>query len=158
MTPSLVILAPEGPVDGDVAPLGPSVTLTALASMSMPRSILSRASNENLISLAAICFLPQPCSIEHRRMAASLGRVREVVPRQAEPIPHVDQRRGELIDHVVLVAGRGRDAQPLGSLRHGRIVDRLDIDAVLAQQQVARRLALRRIADQRRERCGCRSA
>src|SRR5262249_26284456 len=34
--------------------LGPSVTLTALARMSTPRSILSRASVENLTSLAAI--------------------------------------------------------------------------------------------------------
>src|SRR5262249_46296203 len=37
-------------------PLGPSVTLTALARMSMPRSILSRASEENLTSLAGIVF------------------------------------------------------------------------------------------------------
>ena len=35
-------------------PLGPSVTLTALARMSTPRSILSRASVENLTSLAAM--------------------------------------------------------------------------------------------------------
>src|SRR5207248_2318673 len=35
-------------------PFGPSVTLTALARMSMPRNMRSRASPSNLISLAAI--------------------------------------------------------------------------------------------------------
>ena len=35
-------------------PLGPSVTLTALARMSTPRSMRSRASAENLTSLAAM--------------------------------------------------------------------------------------------------------
>src|SRR5438270_3512382 len=40
------------------------------------------------------------------------------------------------------------DAQPLASLGHGRIVDRLNVDAVLAKQQVARRLAFLRIADE----------
>ena len=39
-------------------PLGPSVTLTALARMSTPRSMRSRASTPNLTSLADIvCFL-----------------------------------------------------------------------------------------------------
>ena len=59
---------------------------------------------------------------------------------------HVDQR--------VLVIRRRRDAQPLGALRHGRIVDRLDVDAVLVEQQVGRRLALLRIADEHRHDMG----
>ena len=58
-TPSLVILAPKDLSIATLRPLGPSVTLTALARMSMPRSILSRASNENLISLAVTTFLPE---------------------------------------------------------------------------------------------------
>jgi hypothetical protein len=37
---------------------------------------------------------------------------------------------------------RGRDAQALRAARHGRIIDRLDIDAVLGEQAIARRLAL----------------
>ncbi len=37
---------------------------------------------------------------------------------------------------------------------HGRVVDRLDIDAVLVQEQVAGRLALLRIADQHRHDVG----
>src|SRR6516164_3057336 len=40
-------------------PLGPSVTRTASAKMSMPCNILSRASTENLTSLAAIWVSPQ---------------------------------------------------------------------------------------------------
>src|SRR3982751_6806801 len=38
-------------------PLGPSVTFTALARMSTPRSMRSRASVENFTSLAAIWIL-----------------------------------------------------------------------------------------------------
>jgi hypothetical protein len=52
-----------------------------------------------------------------------------------------------LIDHVVLVARCRRDAQALGALGYRRIVDRLDVDAVLAEQEVARGLAFRRVAD-----------
>ncbi len=55
VTPSLVIRgAPNDLSSTTLRPLGPSVTLTALARMSMPRSILSRASVENLTSLAGI--------------------------------------------------------------------------------------------------------
>ena len=50
--------------------------------------------------------------------------------------------------------GRRRDAQPLGALRHGRIVDRLDVDAVILEQHVGRRLALLRIADEQRHDMG----
>jgi branched-chain amino acid aminotransferase len=45
---------------------------------------------------------------------------------------------------------RRRDAQPLRAARHGRIVDRLDVDAVHAEQPVAGHLAQFRIADQHR--------
>src|SRR6185437_9815988 len=56
VTPSLVMRgAPNDLSRMTLRPLGPSVTLTALARMSTPRSILSRASEENLTSLAAIC-------------------------------------------------------------------------------------------------------
>jgi hypothetical protein len=43
------------------------------------------------------------------------------------------------------MARRRRDAQSLGAAGHGRIVDRLDIDAMLGEQKVARFLALLRI-------------
>src|SRR6516165_1977529 len=55
VTPSLVIRgAPNDLSRTTLRPFGPSVTLTALARISTPRSIRSRASVENLTSLAAI--------------------------------------------------------------------------------------------------------
>ena len=54
------------------------------------------------------------------------------------------------IDQRIVVVRRRRDAQPFHAARHGRIIDRLDVDAVLGEQQVARRFALLRIADQHR--------
>src|SRR6059058_4432828 len=57
VTPSLVIRgAPKLLSSTTLRPLGPSVTFTALAKMSTPRSIFSRASEENLTSFAAICL------------------------------------------------------------------------------------------------------
>src|SRR6516164_8936564 len=50
--------APNDLSSTTLRPLGPSVTLTALARISMPCSILSRASTENLTSLAAIEITP----------------------------------------------------------------------------------------------------
>src|ERR1700686_5188895 len=55
VTPSLVIRgAPYLLSSTTLRPLGPSVTRTALASTSTPRSIRSRASTENFTSLADI--------------------------------------------------------------------------------------------------------
>src|SRR5262250_2443148 len=58
VTPSLEMRgAPKLLSSTTLRPLGPSVTFTALLRMSTPRSILSRASTENLTSLAAILLL-----------------------------------------------------------------------------------------------------
>ena len=51
-------------------------------------------------------------------------------------------------------SGAGRDAQALGAARHGRVVDRLDVDAVLLEQQVGRRLAGLGVADHHRHDVG----
>ena len=67
--------------------------------------------------------------------------------RQLELIPDINQGFGETIDQRIVVIGRRRDPQPLQAARHGRIVDRLDIDAAIRQQQVARHLAFLVIAD-----------
>src|SRR5438105_1593398 len=64
VTPSLVIRgAPKDLSSTTLRPFGPSVTRTAWVSMSTPRNILSRASTENLTSLAAICM--HSISIRH---------------------------------------------------------------------------------------------
>src|SRR6188474_3834069 len=61
VTPSLVMRgAPNDLSRTTLRPLGPSVTLTALARMSTPRSMRSRASTENFTSLAAIVY----CSVD----------------------------------------------------------------------------------------------
>jgi len=58
-TPSLVVRgAPKAFSSTTLRPLGPSVTLTALASTSTPRSIASRASKPNFTSLAVISRYP----------------------------------------------------------------------------------------------------
>src|SRR6516162_3859269 len=60
VTPSLVTRgAPNDLSSTTLRPLGPSVTRTASARMSIPCNILSRASVENFTSLAAIVFLPK---------------------------------------------------------------------------------------------------
>src|SRR4029077_17563872 len=57
VTPSLVMRgAPYDLSRTTLRPLGPSVTRTALASMSTPRNILSRASTPNFTSFEAILF------------------------------------------------------------------------------------------------------
>src|SRR5579871_6476696 len=61
VTPSLVMRgAPKLLSSTTLRPFGPSVTRTALARVSTPRSIRSRASTENLTSLAAILSLHWP--------------------------------------------------------------------------------------------------
>jgi hypothetical protein len=61
VTPSLVMRgAPNDLSSTTFRPFGPSVTFTALLRMSTPRNILSRASTENLTSLAAIVNSPLP--------------------------------------------------------------------------------------------------
>src|SRR5262249_28636287 len=70
------------------------------------------------------------------------------VQRQAELFPHVHQCLGELVDQPIVVIGRGRDAQPLSAFGNGRIVDRLDVDPMPLEQEIARLLATLRIADE----------
>src|SRR5882672_7211353 len=66
VTPSLVMRgAPNDLSSTTLRPFGPSVTLTASARILTPRSILSRASVENLTSLAAIFLFLQIWSGDH---------------------------------------------------------------------------------------------
>jgi hypothetical protein len=50
--------------------------------------------------------------------------------RQLDPLPHIDQSIGEVIDQGIVMQGRWRDAQPLCASSYGRIVDGLNVDAV----------------------------
>ena len=74
-----------------------------------------------------------------------------VVEWQREPTPNIRECPGELIDQNVVMPGGRRNSQALGTHRHRRIIDRLNVDAVSAQQQVACCLTLLRIADHHRD-------
>src|SRR5262249_47273757 len=93
---------------------------------------------------------PGTVRVEREERRSLLRRQRLLLERQAEAVPDLEQGFGELIDQAVVVVGRGRDAQPLGALGDRRVVDRLDVDAVLFQQQVGGLLALLGIADEQR--------
>src|SRR6266478_2269456 len=80
----------------------------------------------------------------------SSARAAGVLARQVEPLPDIDQRLGERVGHAGVVIWRGRDAQPLHAARHGRVVDRLDVDSMLGEQEIACRLAVLGIADEDR--------
>ena len=69
---------------------------------------------------------------------------------QAKPLPHIDQGFAESVDQPVVVIGRGRNAQPLSALRHGRVVDRLNVYIVLREKEIARRLTFFGVADHHR--------
>src|SRR5215471_8611932 len=73
VTPSLVIRgAPKDLSSTTLRPFGPSVTFTALARMSTPRNMRSRASTENLTSLAAIVRVPLIQKYEKPRLRGLL--------------------------------------------------------------------------------------
>ena len=67
--------------------------------------------------------------VEREARRSLLRRQRLLLQRQAEAVPDLEQGLGELIDQAVVVIGRGRDAQPLGALGDGTIVDRLDAES-----------------------------
>src|SRR5581483_5578084 len=75
VTPSLVMRgAPNDFSMTTLRPLGPSVTFTALASVSTPRNIFSRASDENLTSLAAMAVTSFLSDVDDEWMISS-GRL-----------------------------------------------------------------------------------
>src|SRR5215472_13144950 len=78
------------------------------------------------------------------------GRERLPLERQAEPFPDLQQGLGERIDQAVVMIRRGRDAQPLGPLGDRWVIDRLDIDAVLLEEEVGGALALLGITNKQR--------
>ena len=67
--------------------------------------------------------------------------------RKSELIPNIDQGLGEAIDQRIVMKRRRRDPQPLQATRYRRIIDRLDIDAVFRQQEIACHLAFLGVAD-----------
>src|ERR1700676_4322710 len=140
VTPSLVMRgAPYDLLRTTLRPLGPSVTFTALARMSMPRSMRSRASTLNLTSLAAMSGSSRLCGFLRR----------------GGPIDHTHDV-GFLHDHEVLAIELDLGARPL-SEQHA--VADLDVEWVQLAILVAHawangddfalhRLFLRRVGDE----------
>lgn len=63
------------------------------------------------------------------------GRMRSLTPSEQPLIrPHCGQRLDQMVDVLLGVARVGRDPQPLGAARHGGVVDRLDVDAMLLEE------------------------
>ncbi len=63
-------------------------------------------------------------------------------------VPYIDQRFGQNVDQRIVVIARGCDAQPLSPAGTCRIIDRLDVDALVSEQNVARFPALLRVSTQ----------
>ena len=70
--------------------------------------------------------------------------------RKLQRFPDVDEGLDQIGDVRFAVTRRRSDAQALRSDRDRRIVDRLNVDVVPAQQQIARRLAALCVADHQR--------
>ncbi len=83
------------------------------------------------------------------------GELRVVdAARQIERFPDLDQRVAQGFDHHVGMERRRGDAQPLGALGHGRVVDRLDVDIVPVHQHVGGCLAGLGLTDNQRHDMG----
>jgi hypothetical protein len=104
VTPSLVMRgAPNDLSSTTLRPLGPSVTFTALARMSTPRSMRSRASVENFTSLAAISFTPYSQNPRPEERAKRASRRASA----AEEVPSFETRpAGAPQDEVVITSRR----------------------------------------------------
>src|SRR6202046_4915122 len=144
VTPSLVMRgAPNDLSMTTLRPFGPSVTLTALARMSTPRSMRSRASAENLTSLAAIfqiSFIDSIGSEVAGRLGLGLDDAHDVGFFHDEVLDRVDLDFGarpfaeqdpialldvESVNLALLVAGARADGNDFTLLRLflGRIGD-----------------------------------
>src|SRR5207248_3977503 len=140
VTPSLVMRgAPYDLLSRTLRPLGPSVTLTALARMSMPRNMRSRASPLNLSSLAAMIGSSWLCGF--LLCGGSIEHAHDV---------------GFLHDHQVFAVELDLDARPL---REQHAIAALDVERMQLAALIAgagtdgehfafHRLFLRRVGDE----------
>src|SRR5581483_6581404 len=105
VTPSLVMRgAPNDLSSTTLRPLGPSVTRTALARMSTPRSIFSRASLLKRTSLAAIFLLPDCWTFW---LGSALGGLAAGGRLALHDAHHVGFLHDEVFDAVELHFGAG---------------------------------------------------
>src|SRR5438477_526375 len=124
---------------------------------------LNPAANEDRRLQASIAGLGRQSTLRGRSRAGFrrgcearqlFGRERFFLQGQVETLPNLQQGLGELIDQDVIMVRGGRDAQPLSAFGDRRIVDRLYVDAVLFEQDVARPLAIFGVAHEQRHDVG----
>src|SRR5262245_28352121 len=65
-----------------------------------------------------------------------LGCDRALLQWQPESRPHLNQGLCQKIDQLAIMERRRRDPKALGATRHGRVIDRLNVYAVFAEQEV----------------------
>src|SRR5580704_3845420 len=119
VTPSLVMRGtPNDLSSTTLRPFGPSVTRTALARMSTPRSILSRASTENLTSLAAMNVSPD-CG--QRAPRVGLG-ARDLI------VWNEDEGGAAVGSGGLLLGHRGVEHAHDVALLHDQELDAVDLD------------------------------
>src|SRR5689334_21433647 len=115
VTPSLVTRgAPKLFSSTTLRPFGPSVTLTASARISTPRSILLRASTENLTSLAAMSGLLHPLSSLVPSAYPGWGRRRDVPDLRRADL-RFNSPEGECRDASAVETRRGYDYLTVGT-------------------------------------------
>jgi hypothetical protein len=79
------------------------------------------------------------------------GSGRSLPDRPTQLPAHRDERVDQILHMGYCMEGCRRDPQPLLATRDGRVVDRLDVDAMLCEQQFARAPAEMRVADDHRQ-------
>ena len=75
----------------------------------------------------------------------------EICRRPALASPDVHKRRDQRLHVLFGMVGGGRDPQPFLPAWDGRVVDRLDVDGVFAQQQLADATTQMSVADDQRK-------
>src|SRR6202011_3679856 len=139
-----------------LSPLAPTISSAISAKVGnsgrMPGRVLPRRDSQTIAAVMSPPTTPfQTMSIGWLGL---FGGQRFLAQRQAETLPDLQQGFGEMIDQSVVMIGRRRDPQPLAALGNGRIVDRLDVDVVLFEKDVAGPLAALGIADEQRHDMG----
>ena len=81
-------------------------------------------------------------------------RYSPITPRKFKLIPSVSQRLNEMIHQLIAVMRGWRYAEPFVAPRHGRIIDRLYVDAMFPQEKVGDQFAFLGIADMHRHDVG----
>mgnify|MGYP003347113042 CR=1 FL=1 len=82
--------------------------------------------------------------VDHATQLVDMQMRRRLNKVDAKRMPYIDHRLDESGDVLLRMTRRRRDAQAFRALGDCRIIDRLDVDVMTRQQQIARRLEIGR--------------